>query len=308
MFVCKYIVTPIVYIINILIEVFKLVEELVCNVIKVLKEVNEWVASKLCNRKRWNPFCWIAWVLRAVLRWVDEIVCKTVMKWVSSFIQAILTYTISLLKIVCAWVDFGITAWLCLFENRREKCMGICVVSSLDANGNPIISSSDMQALVSTASQIYKQCNVSFKYCKHTRLEYGSPLSDVNVERLSDLFWRPLLMNFYRNESCSCCDLITLFVTDNIAGAAGWAVPGENWAIIQVSPSTYGTSSSTFNSDAQTIAHEIGHLCLLGHTTNNSNLMFGGSSTITNAPTAINNQQCCRIRRSRFARRECRCQ
>lgn len=303
--ICRFIVQPIVYVLQIVIEIVSIVKDLVCFVTQVLVTVAEWVYGWACGKKWWQKLiCWLVIFLVFITKWVDKVVCEWVFTAVTTFLIFVLTYVIYVLKWTCAVLDFWLSAWLCLFEDSRHKCIRVCAVVAMDKNGTPILTTQQVTDLFKEASKIYAQCNVEFVLCRKTSVANSSPLTEVNVERLKDLFWKPILMNYYRNQACSCCDQLTIFFTANM-NDEGWAAPGENWAIVKVYPNKYSgqTSDPDFLSDAQTIAHETGHLTLLmAHSNDPNNLMHASEDG-----TKITEKQCCRIRRSRFARRDCKC-
>lgn len=307
--ICKFIVKPIVVVLLLIQEVLTAVQELVCTITQSLVTAAEWVQSWACGKKWWQVFtCWLAWTLVIVTKVVDFLVCDLVVTWIVTLVNVAITYTVTVMLFLCIWLDFLAGAWLCLFKNKQEQCIRICVVVASKDNGSTVISHVQVKDLLDAASKILAQCNVRLIRCKMVALPYESRLSHVNAD---NLFWRPKLIDFFRRESCSCCDQVTLFFTDDLQNASGWTVMGETWAVIGVNPSTYGSTTQTdlFAYDAQTIAHEIGHICLLNHTPNKpDNLMYNGDDySITNPPTNLTDSQCCRLKRSRFTKRSCKC-
>jgi hypothetical protein len=265
-------------------EVVKTVCELVTTVIRTVKEVCEEVCGWL------GPFSFLCdWVCKVieVVETVTEWVCKEVIERIITWIEVLVEYVLWFVSWICWVVDWIFRFFellLCWAGVKHKEYIHICVKVLTDENGRGGLTREQINNLLAETQVRFDQCNIEICSQSIEFVEKPELMNGYGKSIFSEHFlW------FNQNECSRLFSLIipvTVYVVESISNdAKGRAFLNTNFIVIAPSASI------------ATIAHEIGHLCALGHTEEPTNVMMNGT---TDASVNFTKNQCCVIRSSRF--------
>ncbi len=269
-------------------------------------------------------FCWLVWVTVKVIRWV----VVTVGKWVTRIVCTIVNFVLDvigfiiglilaipiiggIIRTILNWINeiiwrivgiFDFLGSLVGIRLRKKMYFGVVIPVS---DGVPLMNEADIQPWVDTAIEIYgRTCNIDLRFTGFCRTGISPPSGRITVDCGAGGFfadwwldgsWFEFVSNTCKFESnwrriTGYGGEILVFIVHDIENAVGCSMSGtHNYVTVQVPPGPF----------IDTLAHEIGHACLLWHTGTDvrTNLMdTGGRST----PTPIlTNIQIAMVRSSR---------
>jgi hypothetical protein len=154
-----------------------------------------------------------------------------------------------------------------------------------DKDGSTLITPDDIRKAYGTMIKIYEQCNIEVIL---DGVEYISKPEYLFTTYCGGNAFFTTWHTWFSQTACSCCNQITVyFVNDMIGNVTGCAIPGDNWCRVDAG----------IQNGANAMAHEIGHLLLLTHSSDSSNFMYG---TASSTATEVTKLQCCAMRLSPF--------
>ncbi|MFA6265104.1 MAG: hypothetical protein WC670_05230 [Pseudolabrys sp.] len=284
---CMTVLTPVITLVRTLVQIVTTFLQQVCGwVTSVLSTVQQ-VVSQSCSS--WG---WFSWICEAVVTLIT--VVQTVTNWVCStvttVIVTVLTVITEIIIYIATWVCwvidlvFRVIAMLfCrLIGKPREKYIQVCVQILADDAGTPCRTLQQVDAAIADANTFFAQCKIRLVKCD-VHIVNKPQYLNVNIS-----FWKffPLAFSWFSSTSCGCCSRLTIFFVHGITGAEGFSVPGCDWVLIS------GVTHAGYD-----IAHEIGHLADLPHSSDSNNVMIGSSSVYG---TEFTRFQCCMLRSARF--------
>jgi hypothetical protein len=215
-------------------------------------------------------------------------VCDTVIQTIITWITQSVVVLYFLSRRVCIIITILIRIvpfFWCRFPGvSPTKLIRVCIKVLTDAAGQTLIKPEALQKSMETMRQIYKQCDIVVEF---TGVEYiVKPEyltgTDCSVGSIGSL-WQV----WFTQHECSCCNQVTVFFVDDIDGATGCAFAGDSWCRVDIG----------INDDSTIMAHEVGHLLLLDHSSDPNNLVYEkGSDTSYN----LTSYQCCVLKLSPF--------
>jgi len=277
------------------------------------EECNWWM---LCLNKL---FCWLVTVLVKVVRWVVVTVGKWVVRVVCeivNFVLDVIGFIVGLIlaipviggiiRTVLNWVLEVVWRIVGIFEFlgslvgiRLRKKMYFGIVIPV-INDTPLITEAQAQPWSDAATEIYdRTCNVDLRFTGFCETGVQPPGGTITVDcGVGGFFadwwldgsWFEFVPNTckfqsnWRRVTGFGGEIIVFMVNGFSSNSLGCSMSGtHNYVTVLAPPPGGGVVGSTapFN---DTVAHEIGHACLLWHTstTGNTNLMdTGGRSTTT---------------------------
>jgi len=284
---------PLVILIQYVIPVIQQIIATVCNWVSSVVQVVIQVMTQVCGWLPWpfNRLC--QWVVRLVttLQTVWDYICNTVIQTIITLI----TYVLSLVSYIIRWICITINLtvnWVaylfCLIGMFPQQKIRICIKVLTDKDGNTKVNKDASDKSIETMTKIYNQCYIDVEvdgieyivkpeYLASTGCGFGGLFSMWHL--------------WFTQNACSCCNQITVFFVDDITdpdptvNIEGCAFPGDSWCRVDAG----------INNNPTIMAHEVGHLLLLGHSDDPNNFMAGqgvGYEVTTN--------QCCTMKRSPF--------
>ncbi len=289
MIICTSLLVPFYFIIQVLIPVIREIVKTVCAWVSTVITTVKEVVSKICGYLPWplNKLCnWVT-TLITVLETIWNFVCNTVIETILDWITQIITYVIYILRIICLVIHFiiGIPALiLCLLGLHPKKKLRVCIKVLTDEKGNTTVTKDSVFENINSLKKIFSQCNIEVILTSIQFVVKPQYLSTTNCS-----FWGIFTSwhAWFATNTCSCCNEITVYFVDNITGASGCTYWGENFCRVD----------GGANSDPTVMAHEIGHILSLPHSSDSNNLMYASNSS---SSTKLTHLQCCIIRRSPF--------
>jgi hypothetical protein len=273
-----------------------------------------------CNK--W--FCWLVWVLVKVIRWVIvtvgkwvvRVVCEVVnfvLDVIGAIIELILSIPIigGILRTIINWVleivwriislpEF--LASLAGLRLRKRMYFGVIIPVIDDV---PLMAEADIQPWVNTAIEIYNRtCNIDLRFTGFCRTSVRPPGGTITVDCGAGGFFADWWLDgsWFQFASLACKfqsnwrrvtgygGEIIVFIVNDITGAVGCSMSAtHDYVTVQVPPGPF----------IDTVAHELGHACLLTHVTSadgNNLLDTGGRAT---ALPVLTNLQIATVRSSR---------
>lgn len=248
----------------------------------------------------------VRWVTVTVGKWVVRVVCETVnfvldvAGWIinlvlaipiiGGIIRAIWNWLIEIVWRIVGVLDF--VASLAGLRPRKKMYFGVIIPV---VNGTPVATPAQIQPQVDYAIRAYDTlCNIDLRFTGYCTSRVPAPRAALNVQCGAGGFFNDLwLAGSYFQLAINMCRF-----KSNWRRVLGYG--GEIFAfvipdVLPNSPSnTVGCSMAGTQdyiviepiSGQDTIAHEIGHACLLGHNGGATNLMFSsgpsGGPTLTN--------------------------
>ena len=301
---------------------------------EVQRPIEEWEerAEERCRRRRCNWwclccnkwFCWIEIILVKVIKWVTEIVKTLVTRVVCTIVNTVLDLIGALWELILSIPIIGgiirtIVNWvieivwriitfpeflasLAGFRPRKKMYFGVIIPV---INDEALMEEADIQPWVDTAIEIYdRTCNIDLRFTGFCRTNVEPPGGSITVDCGAGGFFADWWLDgsWFQFIQIGCKfqsnwrravgyggEIIVVIVND-IENAVGCSMSAtHNYVTVQVPPGPF----------VDTVAHEIGHACLLGHVTSDdgNNLMdTGGRAT---AFPVLDNLQVSAVRTSR---------
>ncbi|MCW3103109.1 MAG: hypothetical protein JWO09_1549 [Bacteroidetes bacterium] len=289
MIICTFMLFPLYIVLQVLIPLIQQVITTVCS----------WVSSILTTFQTvWSQVCsWLPWPLNLVCNWVSQVItviqtvwnyiCNTIITTIITILTFIITLLIYLVGIICYIINFvvGIPAFLlCKLSLSPKKKMRICIKVLTDEAGNSKVDPTAIKKSIERTISAYQQCKVEVIIVGITYMVKPAYLTSTNCS-FGGLFsaWHV----WFSTNACWCCNQITVFFVDSISGASGCTYWGDSWCRVD----------STANSDDTIMAHEIGHILGLSHSSNPNNIMYASFSATAHNFTS---SQCCFLRQSPY--------
>lgn len=264
------------------------------------QECNWWCLC--CNK--W--FCWLVWVVVKVVRWV----VVTVGKWVARVVCEVVNFVVDLvgalinlilaipiiggiIRTVLNWVLEIVWRIISLPEFigslvgirlRKKMYFGI-VIPVVD--GEALMSETAIQPWVDSAIEIYdRTCNIDLRFTGYCRTDIRPPGGRITVDCGAGGFFADWWLDgsWFQLVSVTCKfesnwrrvtglgGEIIAFIVHDITNAVGCSMSAtSDFVTVQVPPGPF----------VDTLAHEIGHACLLLHvdSEDGNNLMDTGGRT-----------------------------
>jgi hypothetical protein len=286
---CTLVTMPIQVVIQYLIPILTQIITVVCSwvssVITVIQQVVNWVCSWL----PWpfNLFCrWVTsfiTVLQTVWNWI----CTNVVSWITTFITVFVTVIYYIVQIICVVINI-VLSWpqylACLVNLNVRKRVRVCIKVITDAAGNTQVTPHAIQNSIRVMQEAYNKCNIEVEITGITYISNPSVITGTSCTFWGLFSWWHA---WFAANTCLCCGQITVFFVDSMVGVSGCAYWGENWCRVD----------STANTDPSIMAHEVGHLLNLGHSSDPNNIMYESSSATARDFTT---RQCCLMRMSSY--------
>lgn len=309
-------------------EIHEWIEE---NVEKTIEEWEERQEERCRKEKcKWwmlclnKLFCWLVVITVKVFRvivvtigkWVTRIVCtviNVILDVVGLIVGLILSIPIigGILRMILNWVTEIIWRLLGGLEFlgslvgiriRKKMYFGVIIPVRDDV---PLMQETDIQPWVDTAIEIYdRTCNIDLRFTGFCQTRIATPSVPLTVDCGAGGFFADFWLDGSWFEFTSrLCKFesnwrrligkgseISVFIIDGYTGnSVGCSMSGtHDYVTVQAAPGPF----------PDTVAHEIGHACLLWHTsTGGTNLMdTGGRST---PQPVLNRVQIATVRSSR---------
>lgn len=289
MLICTTLLLPLYILQQIVIPIVTQLIQTVCNWVSSVIQVISQVTSQVCS--------WLPWPLNQVCNWVTTVITtlQTVWDWVcNTLVQTIITYIsmlVSLLiyvaRVICIIVNIivGIPAFLlCLLRLNPRKRMRVCIKILTDEKGNSAVTPAALAQNIERMISSYRRCNIEVIILGIEHIVKPEYLSTTDSSALSIFSgWH----HWFTERACGCCNLVTVYVVDDIIGASGLTFWGDSWCRVDVE----------CNQDDTVMAHEVGHLLNLWHVSDPNNVMFATTSATAHNFTPF---QCCLAKRSPF--------
>lgn len=264
------------------------------------EECNWWL---LCLNKL---FCWLVVVLVKVVRfvivtvgkWVTRVVCtivNTILDVIGFLFGLILSIPIigGIIRAVLNWVleifwrivgIFEFLGSLAGLRLRKKMYFGVIIPVR---DGTPLMAEADIQPWVDTAIEIYdRTCNIDLRFTGFCRTRIATPSVPFTVDCGAGGFFADFWVDGSWFEFTSrLCKFesnwrrflgkgseIIVFIIDGYTGnSVGCSMSAtHDYVTVQVAPGPF----------PDTVAHEIGHACLLWHmNTGGTNLLDTGGRT-----------------------------
>ena len=286
-----------------------------------------------CRNEPCNPwllclntlFCWLVWVTVKVVRWV----VVTVGKWVVRVVCTVVNFALDVLAAVIGfilsipiiggiirtvlnwlaevgWRFVGLLDFLASLVGirpRKRMYFGVIIPT---VSGSPIATEAQIQPQIDEAIRIYDTlCNIDLRFTGFCQPSVEPPAGamspDCGVGGFFADWWLP--GSWYQLVSTTCKfesgwrrivgyggEIIVFVVSNVLPDGATSSTVGCSFA------GTHDYVLVEANASAQVAAHEIGHACLLPHSSDSNNLM--SASNIPATPT-LTNVQIATIRWSR---------
>lgn len=297
--ICSLIIEPIVVLIRTFVQIARTILETVCEWVSSVIKTVKTIVEKVCSWLPWplSELCKLVTKIIEVFETVWDWVCHEVIKTIFEWIEKIVEWIVYILRWVCiiihVIINFPFTL-LCLLKIHPKKFINVCIKIIADERGNPSVRPEDAISRTKAASKIYEHCNLHIHICSLEVISKAEFLTSTTCDG-GGLFSK--FFTWFSRNACSCCSSVTLYFVEEIAGgASGCAYPGANWVTIAES------------GGAATIAQEIGHLALLGHSDDPENFMCSGEGEVDGKKipcnpdrTGITDWQCCVLSTSTFA-------
>ena len=283
-------------------------------------ECNWWT---LCLNKL---FCWLVWVVVKVVRivlvtvgkWVVRVVCEVVnlvldaigfviglvlaIPILGGIIRTVLNWVLEVVWRIIAIPEF--IGSLIGIKLKKKMYFGV-IIPVID--DKPLVEEAAIQIWVDTAVEIYKRtCNIDLRFTGFCKTSISPPIKPLEIQCGAGGFFADwwLLGSWFELVSNTCKfqsnwrrvtgygGEIIAFIIDGFSGTpVGCSMAGtHNYVTVQKPPGPFN----------DTLAHEMGHACLLWHmSTGGTNLLdTGGRSTST---PVLNSLQVAMVRSSRHA-------
>lgn len=286
---------PFLILIQYVIPIVQQIIATVCNWVSTVIQVVVQVLNKICG--------WLPWPLNKLCKWVTTLITtiQTVLDYIcNTIIQSIITYityVLSLIAFIMRWIctiinlTINVIPYLfCLAGVSPKQKLRICIKVLTDKDGGTKITKDTLNQSIETMRKIYNQCDIDIEIDGIEYVIKPEYLSSTNCSG-GGIF--SMWHLWFTQNACSCCNQITVFFVDDITDpdptidTVGCAFPGDSWCRID--------KGAVF--DSTIMAHEIGHLLLLGHSSDPNNFMYGDQS---NTAYNVTTNQCCTIKRSPF--------
>lgn len=291
MIICRLLLFPLTFVLEVLIPIIEEVISTVCDWVSTVIEVIKEVVSKICG--------WLPWPFNKLCKWVVDLitvfetvwdwVCETVIETIIQYVKYVLYILVYITRWVCIVINFVVklpTFLLCLLGLSGKRKIKICIKVLTDENGNTLVTPNKITDNINAMKKIYGQCNIDVEIKGIEYIEKSEYLTTTTCNFGGFFsFWH----TWFSETACNCCNQVTVFFVDNIVDdnppyvTTGCAYVGDNWCRVDVQASPI------------TMAHEVGHILLLGHSNDSNNFMSGkeGGTNITKG-------QCCLMKSSPF--------
>jgi len=263
----------------------------VCGWVTSTITVIQQVVSQICGYLPWpfNKLCKAVVDLISVIKTITDWVCNTVVNYVTTFI----TQVISVLQFVTQWVCvitgivIGFPGWLlCILGLSPKKKLRVCVKVITDELGYSQVTNAAIEEnMMFMRSAFGKQCGIEVLYEGIERIVKPAYLSTTDCS-----FWGLFSVwhTWFSQRACLCCQRITVFFVDDIIGLSdGCTYWGEHFCRVD----------SGCNFDQSVMAHEVGHILNLSHSSDPNNIMYGAYSATAENFTS---NQCCAMKNSAY--------
>lgn len=284
MSICKLIHIPVTVVLRTFVHVVETVVRIVCEFVSRVVRTVKTIVERLCGFLPWplSELCKLVSKVIEVVETVWDFICREVLERVVRIIEALVEYTLYVLRWLCWVIDWpfrGVGLLFCAFGVRTPKTIPVCVKIITDAAGASGHTLAGIGALIAGANAIFGSCGVTIRVAGIQFIPRPEFLTSTTCDP-SGMF-SSFFIFFSRNADPDC---LTIYFVDSIVGARGCAYPGTDWVTIAV-----GAAGCT-------IAQEIGHLA--DHFTHADTPGTFMSTPCGNGTTPL---QCCLVATSRFA-------
>lgn len=289
MIICTILLLPLFILLQVVIPVVTQVIQTACAWVSSVLQVVQQVMSQVCSSLPW-PFKWVCnWVTTfiTVLQTVWNWVCNTVINTVITFIKTLVGVLIYVAQVVCILINIVVgfpALLLCLLRFNPSKVLRVCIKILTDEAGNSAVTPLAIQQNIARMSSAFEGCRVGVRVMSVEHIVKPEYLTTTDSSPSSIFSGWHL---WFTQHACGCCGQVTVFVVDQIIGASGLTFWGDSWCRID----------AACNSDDTIMAHEVGHLVNLGHSSDPNNVMYSSYSATAHHFTQ---RQCCLARRSPF--------
>jgi hypothetical protein len=290
MIICTILLLPLYIILQVLIPLIQQIISTVCNWISSILTTFQTVWSQLCS--------WLPWPFNLVCNWVSQVItivqtvwnyiCNTVITTIITYITQFITLLIYVTSVICYVINIIINfpAWLvCKLGLSPPKKLRLCIKVLTNEAGVSQVTPLAIKQNIERAISAYQQCRVTVIVDSISFIVKPAYLTTTDCS-FAGLFsaWHV----WFAQNACWCCNKITVFFVDDITGSAtGCAYWGDSWCRVDAGA----------NTDDSVMAHEVGHLLGLTHSTNPNNVMFGSTVSTSHNFTS---SQCCFLRQSPY--------
>lgn len=265
----------------------------VCNWVSTVIQVVVEVLNKICGWLPWpfNKLCKWVTTLVTTLQTVWNYICNTIVQTIITYITLVLSFIAYILRWICIIINLTINVvpyLFCLAGISPKQKIRICIKVLTDKDGSTQITEDALNQSIEAMKKIYSQCDIDVEIDGIEYIVKPEYLASTNCTGGGFFsLWRL----WFTQNACSCCNQITVFFVDDITdpdptvNVEGCAFPGDSWCRVDAGA----------NNNPTIMAHEVGHLLLLGHSNDPNNFMAGqgvGYEVTTN--------QCCTMKRSPF--------
>jgi len=213
------------------ISIIQQIATTICNWITTVITTIITIVQRICNWLPWplNRLC--NWVVRVitVVETIMDWVCNTVIQTIVTVITIIVTIIYYITQILCVIVNIGIGSpgWLlCISGVTPRRNISVCVKVLTDINNNSQVTNLGIEQNLNMLIELFGQCNIGVRISGIERIVNPNLLTTTNCT-----FWGLFSAwhTWFVQNSCLCCNTITVFFVDDIAGAAGCAYWGESY-------------------------------------------------------------------------------
>lgn len=268
---------------------------------EIEQPVEEWVEKteeKCKKRPWWHPLRWFCWLVTTLVKVVVWVVV-TIGKWITRVVCEIISFVITVIKIVI-WTFVSVVDFIgSILGIQLEKLMRIKVfILTSEKTKKPVKSFDDVQKWVDFTVETYKnEMNVSIRSAD---LRGSNEIIEVIKDPVPDnvLNIDAGFTGFFSDETnflSTLKDYTHTSAWDYILDGLGYGEPiylfvvesingGDNSGFAYLLGNTVLLSQSA---NERSMAHEIGHMCLLPHHSDEKNIMYKKKNDIKNKFTRI---------------------
>lgn len=189
--------------------------------------------------------------------------------------------TIAQAVIACALIS-GTSAW----AMESPLTLAVKYVTYVGENGSPVITPGDAQHVIDEVNQVYSSCSVRFRLEEFVTAHPEDSGLGYHPSTMKEL--DPIRRQY------DDANRLVIINTGKWNKTGGLGADGANaWTMMPGDRPSGTVIESPYASNANLVAHELGHYLNLDHSKDRANLM---NPVIYRASTGLSNVQCDRIR------------